>query len=74
MEDLGRLHLKGVLLGLVFSSMVGRPCSCCAPRQYIRGEATLEIPEIGAETAETSSRAELDNVVAAEMLPKYDFG
>jgi len=59
MEDLGRLLLKGVLLGLVFSSMVGRPCSCCAPRQYIRGEATLEIPEIGAETAETSSDAEM---------------
>src|SRR6516164_6999418 len=55
MEDLGRLHLKGVVLGLVFSWMVGRPCSCCAQRRYIRGEAALEIPEIGAQTAETSS-------------------
>jgi hypothetical protein len=59
MEDLGRLLLKGVVLGLVFSSMVGRPCFCCAPHQYIRGEAVLEIPEIGAETAETSPDAEM---------------
>jgi hypothetical protein len=53
------LLLKGVVLGLVFSSMVGRLCSCCAPRQYIRGEAAMEISEIGAETAETSSSAEM---------------